>query len=156
MHRLRREFKTAHCAAEKLRVGEEIEQKKCTILALAAGAEWAAQGQPKRCPSRRRIDILASTLRLGEFLTAEQAWEQAAGETTEVSQGIRSIFHDALTAGHERDYQALGMFLLQAMWKCVAVEVVVLEIQSIGGAVFHTYPACPVSNETAIFLIARQ
>ena len=115
-----------------------------------------AQGQPKRCPARRRIDVLASNLRLGEFLSAEQAWEQAADETTEVSKEIRSICHDALTAGHERDYQAFGMVLLPALWKCVAVEVAVIEIQSLGGAVFHTYPACPISNEAVIFPIAHQ
>ena len=121
---------------KKLVIGEEIEQKKCTVLALAAGAEWVAQGQPKRCPARRRIDVLASNLRLGEFLSAEQAWEQAADETSEVSKEIRAICHDAMMAGHERDYQALGMFLLPAVWKCVAVEVAVVEIQSWGGAVF--------------------
>ena len=141
---------------KKLVAGEEIEQKKCTVLALAAGAEWVAQGRPKRFPARRRIDVLASSLRLGEFLNAEQAWEQAVDEPSEVAKEIRSICHDALTAGHERDYQALGMFLLPALWKCVAVEVVVVEIQSWGVAVFHTYPACPVSNDTVIFPIAHQ
>ena len=141
---------------KKLVAGEEIEQKKCTVLALSAGAEWVAQGQPKRCPARRRIDVLASNLRLGEFLNAEHAWGQAVDGTSGVSKEIRSICHDALTAGHERDYQALGMFLLPALWKCVAAEVVVIEIQSWGGAVFHAYPACPVSNETVIFLVAHQ
>ena len=115
---------------KKLVIGEEIEQKKCTVLALAAGAEWVAQGQPKRCPARRRIDVLARNLRLGEFLSAEQAWEQAADETSEVSKEIRSICHDALTAGHERDYQAMGTFPLPALWKCVDVEVAAVEIQS--------------------------
>ena len=141
---------------KKLVVGEEIEQKKCTILALSAGAERAAQWQPKRCTTRRRIDVLASNLRLGEFMNADHAWGQAADETSEVSKEIRSICHDALTAGHERDYQAFGMFLLPALWKCVAADVVVIEIQSWGGAVFHTYPACPVSNETVIFLVAHK
>ena len=141
---------------KKLVIGEEIEQKKRTVLALAAGAEWAAQGQPKRCPDRRRIDVLASNLRLGEFLNAEQAWGQAADETSDVSKEIRPICHDALAAGHERGYQALGMFLLPALWKCVAVEVAAIEIQRWGGAVFHTYPACPINNETVISPIAHQ
>ena len=110
-----------------------------------------AQGQPRRCPSRRRIDVLASTLRLGEYLNAEQTWEQSADETTEVSKEIRPICHDALTSGRERDYQAMGMVPLPAMWKCKAGEVAVMEIQNLGGAVFHTYPACPVSNGAVIF-----
>ena len=29
---------------QKLRAGEEIETKKCTILALSAGVEWVSQG----------------------------------------------------------------------------------------------------------------
>ena len=52
---------------QKPRAGGEIEPKKCAILALAAGVEWVSQGQPKRCPSRRRIDVLESGLRLDEF-----------------------------------------------------------------------------------------
>ena len=38
---------------QKLRAAEDIEAKKWTVLALAAGAEWVSQGQPKRCPSGR-------------------------------------------------------------------------------------------------------
>ena len=43
---------------KKLNIGEEIESEKCTILALATGVKWIAQGQPKRRPSRQRIDVL--------------------------------------------------------------------------------------------------
>ena len=93
---------------------------------------------------------------MDEYMSAEQAWEQAADEKSDVAKEIRSICHDALTAGHERGYQALGLFLLPAMWKCTAGEVAAMGIQNLAGAVFHTYPACPVSNETVIFLIAHQ
>ena len=141
---------------QKLRVGEEIEPEKCTVLALAAGAEWVAQGQPKRCPSRRRIDLLASDLRLDEYLNAEQGWGQSADEKSEVAKATRSIRRDASTAGRERGYQALGLFLLPAMWKCIAGELVVMEILNRDGAVFHTYTACPVSNGTVIFSISHQ
>ena len=78
------------------------------------------------------------------------------GETANVASEIRSICHDALTAEHERDYQALGQFLLPSIWKYLACEVVVVEIRSKVGAVFHTYPAFPVENESLIFLIAHQ
>ena len=141
---------------QKLRAGEEIETKKCTILALAAGVEWVSQGRPKRCPSRRRIDVLASGLRLDEFMGAEQAMGRSMGETTDVAIEIRSICRDALTADHERDYQALGLFLLPSIWKYLACEVVVVEIRARVGSVFHTYPACPVENESIIFFIAHQ
>ena len=57
---------------KKLVVVGDIETKKCAILAIASGAERAPQGQPKRCPPRRRIDGVASGLRLGEFLVAER------------------------------------------------------------------------------------
>ena len=141
---------------QKLRVGEDIATKKCTALALAAGVAWASQGQPERCPSRRRIDLMASGLRLDELSGAVQALEQAMGEPTEVAMGIRSLCHDAIPADHERDYQALGMFLMPSIWEYLACEVVVLEIQANQGAIFHTYPACPVGNDTVIFLVARQ
>ena len=51
---------------QKLRAGEDIESKKCTAMAIAAGAEWVSQGQPKRCPARRRIGALSSVTRTGE------------------------------------------------------------------------------------------
>ena len=81
---------------------------------------------------------------------------RSMGETANVASEIRSICHDALTAEHERDYQALGQFLLPSIWKYLACEVVVVEIRSKVGAVFHTYPAFPVENESLIFLIAHQ
>ena len=53
---------------KKLNIGEEIESRKFTILALATGVEWVAQGQPKRRPSRQRIDISDRGIRMGEIL----------------------------------------------------------------------------------------
>ena len=50
-------LKLSTVVKQKLRVGEDVGTKKCAILALAAGVEWASQGQPKLCPSRRRIDV---------------------------------------------------------------------------------------------------
>ena len=140
---------------QQLRVGEDIETKKCTALAPAAGVEWESQGQPKRRPSRRRIDVMAIGLGVGEFPGAEQAMEQSMGDTRDVEVEIRSICHDALTAEHERDYQALGMFLLPSIRKYIACEVAVVEIRATNGSTFHTYPECPVANETVIFLIAH-
>ena len=99
---------------------------------------------------------MASGLRLGEYLGAEQAMDRSMGEKTDVASEIRSICHDALTADHERDYQALGMFLLPSIWKYLACEVVVVEIHATAGSTFHTYPACPLTNDTVIFLIAHQ
>ena len=81
---------------------------------------------------------------------------RSMGETTDVAIEIRSICRDALTADHERDYQALGLFLLPSIWKYLACEVVVVEIRARVGSVFHTYPACPVENESIIFFIAHQ
>ena len=52
----------------KLDEGEDAESEKCTVSALAAGVEWAAQGIPKRCPSRQRIDVLSSVIRMGEII----------------------------------------------------------------------------------------
>ena len=60
---------------KKLNVGEDIEAKKCTILALAAGAEWVAQGQPKTCPSRQRIEALVRDIRTDEIIGSEKAPE---------------------------------------------------------------------------------
>ena len=97
---------------QKLRVCMDIETRKCTIAALAAGVEWAAQGRPKQCPSRRRIDVMASGIGLGEIVGADQANEHAIGVKTSVAREINSICHDAIDADHERGYQDLRIFLL--------------------------------------------
>lgn len=58
---------------ETLHVGGDTESEKCTALALAAGVEWVSQGPPKRCPSRQRVDVLPSVIRMGEIMEGEQA-----------------------------------------------------------------------------------
>ena len=69
----------------KLNAGEDDESKKCTVLALAAAVEWVAQGQPKRCPSRQRIDVLASVIRMGEIVGDEQAIKRTADVNARVA-----------------------------------------------------------------------
>ena len=139
---------------QKLRVGGDVETKKCTGLAIASGAEWASQGQPKRLPSRRRIDVLASSARLDEFLGAEQAREQTIGVGSNTARAIQSICPDILIADRERDYQALGTFLWPSIWNYLACEVAIVEIVPTHCACFHTYPAGPTANESVVFLIS--
>ena len=110
-----------------MNIGDDIESKKCTIMALGDGAEWVAQGQPKRFPTRKRIDILVRGIRMGEIAGAEHDQEQPAGESTRVGLEIRSICHDIVTASHGRDYQALGVFLLPAVWGFAACEVAAID-----------------------------
>ena len=66
---------------------------------------------------------------------------RSMGETADVAIEIRSICHDALTADHERDYQAIEMFCLPSIWKYLACEVVVVESRAKVGSVFPTHPA---------------
>ena len=141
---------------QKLRIGEDVETKKCKLLALAAAVEWASHGQPKRCPARRRIDVLASGIRIDGILGAEQSYEQTVGIDSDTAREIQSICHDVMTADHERGYQALGMFLLPSVWKYLACDVVTVEIEANDHISFHTYPACPTATESVIFLIAHQ
>ena len=144
---------------KKLHVGGDIDAKKCTILALAAGVEWISQGQPRRCPSRQRIDLLARDIRMGEILGAAQAQEQSTDEETRSSWDIRAICHDISNANHERDCQALGMFLLHLpeAWKFSACEVAATEIHPNDKAVYHLYHACPVGGgQSMIFLVAHR
>ena len=93
---------------------------------------------------------------MGEVFGAEQACEQAALINLRVSLGINSISRDVSAEDHERGYQALGMFLLPAIWKFVACEVAALEIQPTEAVVFHLSPSYPISNRTMMFLISRQ
>ena len=72
-------------------------------------------------------------------------------EQADVACEIRSICRDALTADRERDYLALGMFLLPSIWKYLAREVAVIEIRAKIGATFHTYPTCPVGGRKSDF-----
>ena len=119
----------------------DIGAKKCTILALEAGLEWVSQGHPERCPSRQRIDVIARDIRTGGILGEAQEQEQSSGEETRSIWGIRAICRDISSANHERDYQALGMFLLPAAWKFVASEVAVIEIHPNDKLVYHLCPA---------------
>ena len=66
---------------------------------------------------------------MDEILGAKQAQEQSADVNTQVRWGARAICHDIQSANRERDYQALGMFLLPAAWEFAASEVAVIEIQ---------------------------
>ena len=148
-------LKLATILKRKLRPAEAIETMRCTVPELAAGVEWASQGQPKRVPPRSRIDVLASGIRLDEFLGAERAMGQTMDVWADAAYEIQSICLDALTADRERAYQAMGMFLLPSIWKYLAREVAAIASQAKMGATFHTYPACPVDNESLIFLISH-
>ena len=112
--------------------------KKCTVLALAAGVEWVSQGQPRRFPPRRRIDVLGSSIRQDELMGAEQAHEQTIGVDSNTAREIQSIFHDIWTADHELDCQDLGMFLLPSIWKYLACVVAIVEIDPTRCACCHT------------------
>ena len=140
---------------KKLRIGEDTGMKKCTILALADGSEWISQGQPKSSPSRQRIDALSGSLRLEEYVGAEQAVGNTEGAFAQTAQDVRSICRDAMTAHHERGYQALGMFLVPAIWEYLAIEVAALGIQNGAEISPHVYPACPTADESMIFLVSR-
>ena len=124
--------------------------KKRTAIALADGAARASQGQPRRCRSRQRIDVMAIGWRLGEFLGADQAYEYTRGTDTNTAREIQSIWHDIRSANHERDYQALGLPLLPSIWKYLAIAVAVVGIQAGGAAMFHSYTACPIANKAQI------
>ena len=80
---------------------------------------------------------------MGELLGAEHDQEQSGEEIARVGWGVRAIRHDILTANNERDYQALGMFLLPAVWEFVACEVAAIEIQPNDNVALHLYQACP-------------
>ena len=67
----------------------------------------------------------------------------------------KSICRDVLAADHERDYQALGMFLLSAARKFVAREIFAVAIHPFESVAFHLYPACPVANRAVLCLIAH-
>ena len=151
----RRSPKSQHWVEKKLRLGEDTETKKCTSLALGDGVESAAQGKPKRCPSRQRLDVLASGIRFCEIIGAEQAHGQTPGVDMMYSREIDSICRDVLTSGNERDYKAPGMYFLSAIWKFVACEVAAIEIQPTEAVVSHLPPAPADANNTMLFLVVR-
>ena len=130
--------------------------QKRTISALAAGSEWTSQGQHKRRPRRHRTDVVAGSLSLGEYVGAGQAAGNTDGAFTRTEQEVRSICHDLATARRETGYQALGMFLLPAIWKYLAIEVTALEVQNGADVFLHTYTACPTAGDSMIFLISRK
>lgn len=65
-------------------------------------------GQPKRCPSRARVDVLSSNLRMAEYLADEKAEEDTEGANAKTARSTRSICHDVLPSHRARDYQDLG------------------------------------------------
>ena len=147
-------LKLSTALKKKLRLREDIESKKCAILASEAGSEWAPRGRPGSPPSRRRIDVLAIGIRLRE-ITGGGAREQAAGFNTNVGRAINSIGRDVLTSEHEGGYQASALFLLNTIWKYLACEVADAETQQKGDSSSHTYAVWPTSNESTIFFISH-
>ena len=92
---------------------------------------------------------------MDEYLGDGNAIEHTEGANAQTAQAIRSICHDVLPAHHERNYQAFGVFLFPAIWKYLATEVTVLEIQNDSDVFPHVRPACPTANESMIFPVAR-
>lgn len=83
---------------QKQKVGEDTDTEKCAIMALEAVGEWADQGHPTRRPSRRRVDVLAISIRAGGILGADQACDQTTGGDLRVALETNSICHDVMTA----------------------------------------------------------
>ena len=117
---------------KKIRIGEDAELGKCAIMAISAWAEWVSQGQPKRCPSRARIDVMASNLRTREYIGAEKAGKYAEWKRAQKAQEIRSRRRDVLTARRGRGDLSIGLFFLPSIWKYLASEVAAIEIQKTG------------------------
>ena len=93
---------------------------------------------------------------MDEILGAEQDNEQLNGLSPRVCQEMRSVCHDVLSAHHERDYQASGLFLLPSIWKYPSVEVAVIEVRDGDTGHFRTYSEFPASNTSHIFLVAHK
>ena len=65
------------------------------------------------------------------------------------------MFHYVLHGRPEGDYQALGMFILPAIWSFVSFEVRIVEVQDGNHVFVRNYPACPTPHETRIFLVPK-
>ena len=74
---------------------------------------------------------------------------------TNAAREIQSVRRDILYVNNERDFQAMGLFLLPPAWKYMESEVAVIGIQFGGAVRFHYYPECSTPNSSKIFAVAR-
>lgn len=95
---------------------------------------------------------MAKSNRLEEILEAERAHGDMVGSNVSLARGVESVSRDGTRGHHERDYQALGLFLLPAFLKRFSCEVSFAGAQAVGYMFFHIYHSGHVADGAMIFL----
>ena len=94
-----------------LNIADVKEKNRCVLMHLAFGIEWMCQGRPKSVPDKSRVSFLANQLRMDEYQQALSFCKRITTPRTETEYDLRSLSHDVMTPGHDRNFRALDWFL---------------------------------------------
>ena len=78
---------------------------------IAMGLEWKANKCHARIPSRNRVEILASELRMGEYQKAAVCYERVCKPVSLMEYEMWPNAHESMSVGHDRNFKKLGWLL---------------------------------------------
>ena len=84
------------------------EGNQCALKHIAIGMEWIANKRHARVPSRSRVGLLASELRMGEYQNAMACYDRVPNPTSLMEYEMWPNAHDSMNDGHDRDLKRLG------------------------------------------------
>ena len=88
-----------------------MEGNQCVVKHIAMGMEWIANNRHVRVPSRNRVDLLASELRMGEYQNAIACLPRVAKPSSLLEYEMWPNAHDSMNAGHDRNFKRLGWLM---------------------------------------------
>ena len=117
---------------------DPFEKKQCALIHLVAGAIWHRDGGHLGIPYARRVLGEAEEWGVEEFREANNAMESVKLDPSQFADEIRSLAHDAVTPGHDRDYRILVVFFADLMLKRrISIRVFDLRHREEGGVYAH-------------------
>ena len=89
---------------------EKVEINQCVLLHLVAGVMWNRNGRRLGIPELSKILSEAEEWGMEEVSQANQAEQECNGREDSFALELRSLPHDVLTPGHDRDYRSISVF----------------------------------------------
>ena len=88
-----------------------MEGNQCVLKHIAMGLEWIANKRHSRIPSRSRVDMMASELRMEEYQKSMTRYDRASKPSSLMEYEMWPNAHDSMSAGHGRNFKKLGWLL---------------------------------------------
>ena len=88
---------------------EKAEANQCVLLHLADGVMWNRNGRRLGIPELSKILFESEEWRMEEVSQAKQEEQECKGREDAFAMELRSLSHDVLTPGQDRDYRSIAV-----------------------------------------------